>query len=345
MVFHENLLGSNMTTWILIASVIFLILGITRMGKSKRVGRTFLWIGVIGLGVTFVLPALGFDFSTLLGGQTQPLAIPPTAQPTPQPKTTLCPVEDTTVTLSGENAFTGVASGGTHRYRINGNPALTVADAGTFTASPGDVLDILWMNGSATAGYLGDTSLGVAVPCDGTFTASKKLYQNGSLTIRVYSEDDGDLLTASGSVNESVADGDVANLKLEVQGQFERGWGKGGIVIVEYNRTALDDVIVQLGGSVTSVPVFYTITNTFRTAKAYTFPPILNNEIKTGTVVLDADDTNSPAGWVGAEVNMTFVPYSYFINDDVGGRYDLGVEDEDSVRVYQSQAVFNFFTN
>src|SRR3990167_3931556 len=75
-------------------------------------------------------------------------------------------VEDTTVTLSATDAFNTSASGGTHRYRINGGPATTVADAGTFTALPGDVLSVLWGNGATTSGYY-SFSQQLVVPCKG----------------------------------------------------------------------------------------------------------------------------------------------------------------------------------
>ena len=63
---------------------------------------------------------------------------------------TQCGVEDTTVTLSALNAYTAAAVGGRHVYRVNGGPVTGVADAGTFTASPGDVIQVLWANGTST---------------------------------------------------------------------------------------------------------------------------------------------------------------------------------------------------
>ena len=171
---------------ITIIAAVLLVLGITKSGKNKATGKTFLWIGGIGLLVTLGLPFVGID---LLGGlgTTTPGAVTTTGT-TPTPTlTTICAVEDTTVTLSAQNKYTSVSTGGTHRYRINGSPALTVADAGTLTASPGDNLEILWGNATDST-YYGQVET-VTVPCAGTKSFSTELVQNGTLTIEVFNEE------------------------------------------------------------------------------------------------------------------------------------------------------------
>jgi hypothetical protein len=245
-------------------------------------------------------------------------------------------IEDTTVTLSAEDAYTSASTGGTHRYKLNGGPALTISDAGTLTASPGDQLQILWGNATSVS-YLGDVTT-TTVKCAGTHTISKKLYQNGTVTIRVFNEE-GNLI--SDPENETLTNGDIVNLKIEMQGQFQRGLPWGGVIIAEYNKSTIDDVVIDVGGQETSAPSIYAITLAAESStKAYTVPPMLSNALLTGTVVVDADDSNDPAGG-SDDIILTFYPNDYFINEDTGGSYDgPSIEDEDDVQTFAQTNTF-----
>lgn len=245
-----------------------------------------------------------------------------------------CPpgsVEDVTVTLSAVDKYTTTATGGTHRYRINGGVAETVSDGGTFTASGGDTIEILWENGSAGSNYFSKVDQ-VTLPCDkGTVRLSTELVQNGTLTIEVFNEE-GNLIDTSGE-NETIGAGDVVTLTAKLKGTFQRGFPYGGVLVVEYNATAYDDVIAEFGGSKTNVPDFYTVSNTANIAKAYTVPAILSNEILEGKITIDADDTHNPSDV--DDITLKFYPSNYYINEDTGGSFDgPAVEDEDDNQVY-----------
>lgn len=323
--------------WVL-ASIILLvgISALMRRSREKVIGvdkNVFGFIALV-LGGLLVAGQLGYINLGIEGAVPQSIkdTIKPLAtQGTPTAgSSTLCAVEDTTVTLSALNKFLQTSAGGTHRYRINTNAPLTVADAGTFTASPGDSVQVLWENESRSGSYFSDIS-SFTVPCKGTYTQTVEVYQNGTLTFDVFNQE-GNLIDGNAE-NETLAAGDTVTLSTKLTGQYQRGFPYGGVIIAEYNTSEVDDVIVNLGGVKTNVPDFFTVSNTINTAKAYTVPAILSNKELVGSVYIDADDTNNPG--TGSDVVLRFYPTNPFINEDNGGAFEgAAVEDEDDARTY-----------
>lgn len=310
---------------VIAAAIIAVVAGLA--AKQKKSRMTGFWIaaviGVVGI-LPILLPAIALQFPILTqdinlgGGGQQPVAIysVPTSPQAPV-SSGICAVEDTTITLSGINKYTSAASSGTHKYRINGAPALTVSDAGTFTASPGDKLEILWMSEGNT--YYGEVSNEV-VPCLGTKTFSKELVSNGTLTIEVYNEE-GNLISTDGVNNETLAAGDVVTLNSKIKGTYQKGMSLGGVLVVEYNKTSIDDVIVEFGGSKVSVPPVYSITfGSDASTKAYSIPSILSNQILEGKITIDADDTNNPAVTAN-DVKLKLYINDYYVDDLNGGAF------------------------
>jgi len=245
-----------------------------------------------------------------------------------------CPVEDTTVTLSAVDKFdASVLVNGNHQYKINGAPATTVANGGTFTASPGDVLKILWGQGnnSGTHVYLNSFTT-EKIPCVGTKTFSTGLYRNGTITSRIFNEE-GNLIDDA-LENETLAAGDVVNLNVELQGQFERGqFANGGCALAEYNNSAYDDVIYNIGGSKISTPAYQTVTATANVIKTYTVPAFTSATKLTGSVTIDVDNSNGPSD-SGGDILFTFVPNEWRLNPD-SNEFQLFTcgEDQDGNRV------------
>ena len=309
-------------------------------GKKKETRKT---MGVIG-GIAFligVLPMIGVTQLDMLNQQIDFGGETLTQLPTTPGAPTLCAIEDTTVTLSAIDKYTSAAAGTTHRYKINGAPALTVSNAGTFTASPGDQLQILWGNGEDTT-YFGAVDT-VTVPCSGTKTYDTELYANGTLTIEVFNEE-GNLIDGSAE-NETLAAGDVVTLEAKLKGQYQKGFIYGGVIVAEWNSSELDDVVVDFGGSETSVPQIYTITfSTTSSTKAYSVPAIISNQILTGSIVLDADDSANPLD--ATDPVLTFYPNDYFINEDAGASFDgPAAEDEDDVQTFAHSTAFTVHTD
>lgn len=249
----------------------------------------------------------------------------------------------TTVTLSGQDKYTSTASGGTHRYRINGAPAKTVSDAGTLTASPGDVLSILWGNGSVTS-YFNKVDT-VTVPCASTKTIYTQTANNGTLTISMYNRD-GDVI--SSSVAETMSAGDVQALKIKLQGAFQKDFPYGFIAVVEYNSSEMDSVkMLSQGGIELPIATIPTANvpgdgiNSVR--KAYLVPEAIGSAENYYQLNLDADDTINPASANG-NVTLTYYPRNYFINEDNGGAFDgPTAEDEDSSVTRTGQFVYGVY--
>lgn len=334
----ENSFVLNIGLIVGIVGVITLVIWATTSKRKKDKRKMLSWIWVIGLGAFLVGGFANVPFLTdqIDLGDTFSAA-PSGVNQGGLPEGTVCAVEDTTVTLSSIDAYTAAATGGTHRYKVNGAPALTVSNAGTFTASPGDKLSILWLNGSeSTANYFSEVSEYV-IPCAGTKTFSSELYQNGSFNIRIFNEE-GNLLDSSGE-NETLGTGDVVNLDMDLQGQYQRAYHHGLIVVAEYDKNNYTDVQVQLGGMEVDVPNVFASTNTSWTAKAYTIPPLIGNDRVSGTLYIEVDSSANPTAI--ADILLTFYPQDYFVNDDTGGSFDgPAPEDEDDTATRSGTETF-----
>lgn len=242
----------------------------------------------------------------------------------------------TTVTLAGQDFYTGNAVGGTHRYKVNGAPASTVSDAGTFTASPGDSIEIMWMN-ETSASYYGLIET-VTVPCTGAKTFSQSLYNNGTFTVQIFNEDDNSIDNASGGtgITEALAAGDVVTLDANIKIVFEAAAPYGGVFYANYNTSAFDKVTMDFGGEPVSAPsaVLVPPRSTQHSVVAVSVPPFFSTDKVFGKITIDVDDTLDPDGLTVTGTNMSFAfrPYNVFVNGDTAGSFDApAVEDEDDV--------------
>lgn len=334
-------------TWgalILIAGfALAIILGIVARVNSKATVRKksgtamiiFGIIGAIGLLSLFVqIPVLNdpVDFNiqpgAIGGGEETPQESPGSGEEIP-----LCAIEDTTVTVSTKDIYTSLATGGTHRYSVNGAPALTLSNAGSFTASPGDNIKFLLMNGSETDSNYNSKTFDVKVPCKGTYTVTQDLYQNGTVTLEVYNEE-GDLING-GTNNETLANGDVVSLDIKVKGTYQTAWEYGGIIVAEYPKAQYDDVIIEFNGVATSatVPTFNTPLNGSQSRKAYEVPALFSTTAVLGKITLDVDDTINPTADGVNNVTLTYYPKGLYIDQKNGGNFaGPAVEDEDGVQ-------------
>lgn len=252
-------------------------------------------------------------------------------------------VEDVTVTFSAKDASDeSINVGGAHQYRIcnagGGCGSLkTVANLGTDTASPGDVVEVLFANGNSSGSvvYLG-TYKTFTLPDKGTFEASGLVWRNGTTTIEVFNEE-GNLIDQVVE-NETLTTGDAPTLTHKIKGTQDRGqFNYGGCAIVEYNQTAYDEVKVTYEGVSTriSTPSYYTVSSTANTAKTYVVPPFTNNQIISGSITPDVKsaDGSDPSD-SGGDVLLTVVPNEYRFNGD-SKQFELFKcgEDQDGNRV------------
>jgi hypothetical protein len=218
----------------------------------------------------------------------------------------LCGSISTSVTLSALDYYTGLATGGTHAYKVNGGPIKELANAGTFTASPNDRLEILWNNGSATNGYFSEISNEV-VPCKSTDAISNQLYKNGTVTISVWNTD-GDKINGV-LVNQSLVAGDVKDIPVKLESTFQKAQPYGGTVLCTYNASNYDDCLFT-GLTQVDVPSVYSAVSLFK-AKAFAVPSLLSNgEINSKLHIVVKSSTDPLA------VNSSALVLNYYPNNN-----------------------------
>ncbi len=321
------------TSYALILGLIALIITIVAFAKKmkKNTRMTLAIIGIIGLivgGYAYVTPGAipfldqTFDTSTLTAG-VEP------GQPSVSRE--LCPVEDTTVTFTGIDKYTSQPSGGTHRYWVNSDPALTVSDQGTKTLSPGDRVKVLFGNETATS-FFGSIEE-ETIPCAGTHTISGETVRNGTLTLRVFNDDDVLIVAGTSTTLEA---GETQSLDIDLQGSHQYGAPYGGIIVAEYDKNNFTDVTVDFGAGEVSVPTIHTVSSTTNVAKAYRFPVLeqddkilgkLRIEVKSG---IDDVDTS-------VNISLQTYNYDYYLDEDLGGIIaGPSAQDEDSTIISTS---------
>jgi len=241
----------------------------------------------------------------------------------------------TTLTLSAVNKYTTVATGGNHRYRVNGNPALTVSDAGTLTVSPGDKIAILW--GNETGTYYGKTD-NFVVPCTGAKTYSASLVANGTLTIDAFNSND--VLIDGNENNETIGADATTNIRIRLKGPSKAGFPYGGVLSLEFNSSDFDEQNIELTSNDISLvsgvatPSTHTVTSTINKVLNWDIGAIEGTGEINLNLYLDSDGTNNP-GTILDPV-LTFRPKDLFINEDNGGAYEgPAVTDEDDTATMQ----------
>ena len=290
--------------------------------------------------VPFVATNLPFLSNQInLGGSTLAVGDGTTGSVTgnvPQGDGSVCIYDGTTVKYSSFGIDTNLPTGGTHRVILDGSFS-EIANAGTQSLSAGDQLKILFMNGSETdSNYYSDV-VDYTVECKPTVTLAQELYQNGTVTVQFFNEE-GDVIDAT-LVNETVTNGDIVALKTELKGTFERGHPYGGVIVYQYPKGYIDDVLLRdLGAGYDGIankvptPSFYTPLNGTQGTLTYKFPPIIGTQILTGTTVIDVDDTNNPDAVPSTAINTTIYFYAYSVNEKTG-TIDLVLEDEQGTQV------------
>jgi hypothetical protein len=308
--------------------------------KSKDKRKALGWIGAFllipGLIAVMSPGTIPFLDGTIdMGSQVTQTVIPVTGG-----VVSGCAVEDTTVTLSALNKYTATATSGTHAYRVNNGPKRTVSDAGTFTASPGDSISILWENEATASNYFGKLDT-VTVPCKGTATFSADLVQNGTFSLNAFNEE-GNLMNSAGE-NETLGAGDTVSLSIEVSAENKKGFPNGGVLVLEVNKSDYDEeeLYIELSGSQlrkVGTPESYSISSTDNIAITFEVSPLEGSSKRTGSIYLDVDDTNNPGE--ANDPKVTFIPKDYFINEDNGGAFEgPSVNDEDNSQTFGHSTV------
>jgi hypothetical protein len=220
-----------------------------------------------------------------------------------------------------------------------------VAGAGTFTANPGDVYEIVTGIGASDDD---DEPFGpkmtYTVPCESYATVSAQLVDytaEGSVTARFWDSEDGTVIAAAAPVD--IDNGDVFNLKGELQAVFEQDYGnrfcgKGNVFVVKYmtgNFTTIK--LTDISGNQypqVSIPALDTDGASGYTQKAFELPVLKSNEILTFYLVADASGAGKDPSGSNANVTYSLYDSDFFINNDVNPpQVECGVTDEDGADI------------
>ena len=317
----------------------------TKYKKLNKKGLTpLLMLGLFVLAIVGVVSIVNWAKTptpplSAVGGQTLSVTSPTGVGQTLvlQPS---CAKEDVTVSLSGVDAFNpGTATGGSHLYRQisassgKAGAVTKVQNTGTFTAAPGNTLEILWFNTSVGSdnGNFYAKKESVVVPCEDPLELKGELYDNATVTVRVFNEE-GNLI--SSPENETLGAGDVVTLKSEQQGSFKDAIPYGGVCVAEANTSNYDDIVLDFGGKKTTTPGFYTNANANSKTWAYTIAAITGTQTIPGTITIDVDDTNNP-GDADSDITLNCYSLSPYHDSDTDEFVDPAVENEDETQVGQ----------
>lgn len=318
--------------------------------KKKGAAKFVVLIAGIGLMV-FSVPGIGhiwewWDLGEssqyFLAASSSTTYVPTGGQPPYIPPTTAaCSYDGNTVTFSSVDAYSGSASGGVHAWKRSGSSVVNyVSDAGTASLTPYETITILLGNESDT-GYYAE-KFNFQVPCAASSELklngdSPHTYRNGTLTVRIFNEE-GNIVDGNGE-NETLTAGDTPNLKLEVQGQYQRGFPHGFLLVVEYNKSSFDNIVPSFNefsiGPAVTVPTVHTISSTGRTAKAYELPAMISNTMWTGTLAVDVGDDTTDTVSDTDDPIIYFYAKDYFIDSDNGNAFaGPSIEDEDNTQTF-----------
>jgi hypothetical protein len=259
-----------------------------------------------------------------------------------------CQVEDVTVTLNdidrGVPSTDPAIAAGNITYWINGDAGISnVADDGTFTASPGDTIKVLFGSNGTQIDSSNYTSTLVTktLECRGTETIEGKVWQQANVTVYTKNDDgqvNGAYTTANG---QAIGANDVIEIELNIKGESDKAAGlpadaglpDSGLVVVLSAGTGTEDNYTKItltgdGVESTSLPSFYT-TAASTDYWAYEIPAIIDDATYTTYGLKIEAAGNDPA-----EANITVQVYdkAAYLDRDTG-LPDAGVEDDNGNNV------------
>lgn len=278
-----------------------------------------------------------------LGGTT----VTPTAVPVSPGQAANCYIEDTTVSIGpAEQRYkpTTKATSSYHRVIKNGVDKGRYLDGSTFTANPGDKLEIYYAENdtqSAGVGYYASKQI-FTVPCAGEVTTAEapdsdayQLFKSDTneLTKQVYNWNNGNL--NSESDNMTLGAGDKKSNVMKLFGTYQEGfspYGKIGVVVFG-NTSTYQKVVI---GDYPSITVPSHVKNprylgTDVTTWTYELPGIRSNEEIDTTLYIEVKSTPGDASVLetdGNVLNLTFVDQDWY-QHTTDGNMVYGYENND----------------
>jgi hypothetical protein len=235
-----------------------------------------------------------------------------------------CPFGETTVKLSGfdyNNKGTSITE--VHSIFVNGDYYGTLANLGTFTASPGDEVTVLFGNNTeASAGFYA-TKVTEKIGCVGTKTITGfQKDKVSSVTISLFNSDDG-LINSGSDANEVTASGEET-IEMKLKGTSEDFYGEQNVIVVfDASSSVFQDVKVS-GAKKVSVPSQHTTVASTK-AFAYELASIDGSAWETYSVVLEATSSEPT---LANNISVSLYDNAYFIDAETN-EIVMGYEDED----------------
>lgn len=281
-------------------------------------------------GVIIALVAALLWQGGLFSAADSPASATPAATPT---ATTLqgCSVEDTTLTYQGfDKLQAGTSVTVTARTSVNSG----TFETGITSASPGDTLEILLINGTT---YHNAKLSPVTTPCKGTLVIGKGvdgydgLKQNGTLTVTVFNTN-GDAVAGPASdstVNVTATSGATHSLAVRLDGQDRRATNDLRCVFEATNKDAVRRIGLNGFGAVEvpgGQPRNYSVINGSSETWVYDIQELSGSVSPSGVISLEQESGQSAAG---SRIIIRCMSKEWFRDTD--GIVKYGVENADGI--------------
>ncbi len=124
---------------------------------------------------------------------------------------------------------------------------------------------------------------------------------------------------------------------MNLQGTTQSGFPYGLIGVVEFNTTTMNDVQLVFAGQTPPAGTSISVPDgdaaqypggSGTTRKAYYIPPVLGVTTLPGTFNIKTGGTNP--GNDNSTIFVRLYPLNYYVDDNSGGAYMLGAEDENN---------------
>lgn len=278
------------------------------------------WMAIILIAAVLIVAMKAGWFTGLMGG-------------TDSGGTTVITAATTLTAVGSDALVPGTAVSGTTQVSVDGGSF--TSDDFSISTSPGEVLDILVLNGTT---YHNTVLLDQVTPDAVTARVNARLYKNATVTLTVY--DQFTLLDASGALtNASIGSSEVKNLDVYMQGTSDQSTQDMVCVVETSDNTKVEEVILAGPGASKSSrgkPSSYTLLGTSSSVWTYDVAPIDSSAKKQYTLTI-----KSKSGQDASSTQFKVACYTKenFLDSRTGTlMYDI----EDSQGTAKSMAVYSF---
>ena len=300
----------------------------SKMNKNGK-SSTVITVGVIALVLILALigaKTFGFLPQTALG----------TGVESPAGSGQYLATGATTVTVAGVDGLQqGTSVGSTKLASINGAAYVS----GFTTASPGNKVDLLLVNGT---GYHNAFIKGYVVPAAASDTVPASFNGHGSVTVTVFNTNN--QVIDGSATNQTVATGGSYTMAIRMDGQDKKNTQDMRCILEASNGAKMDKVTLNFPGAVsvgTSKPNWYTLSSSSSEVYVYDIPAIVSSASVSGTIAVTTATAQSLAG---TNLIISCNTKEFFL-DSTTGKVAFDVEDslgnKQSIASYSKTIAFS----